>query len=106
MTPMDISVWLLLFATPERKVRNGSVRLPYTSHARHLKTAPFPGVILPSLSPESINVHFGSADFDTPPLLTQRQKPRLMFNAFRSKVEICFFSPGDTRGKRGRKKIK
>ncbi|GIX68324.1 hypothetical protein CDAR_319701 [Caerostris darwini] len=34
-------------ATPERKIRNGSVRLPYTSHARHLKIAPFLGMVLP-----------------------------------------------------------
>ncbi|GIZ05341.1 hypothetical protein CEXT_541271 [Caerostris extrusa] len=60
------------FGNSKRKTRNGSVRHPYTSHARHLKTVPFPSVILPSSLlcsqlPKSINVHFGSPDFDTSP---------------------------------------
>ncbi|GIX68322.1 hypothetical protein CDAR_319691 [Caerostris darwini] len=59
--------------------------------------------VLPSLLcsrlQKSINVHFGSAHSDIPPPRMQRQKPRLMFNAFRSKVGI-YFSAQETRGEK------
>ncbi|GIX68326.1 hypothetical protein CDAR_319711 [Caerostris darwini] len=91
-------------ATPERRIPNGSVRLPYTSHARHLKIAPFPGCD-PAPLPQSYAVGSrspstsisGSADSDTSPFRMQRQKPRLKFNAFRLKGGI-YFSAQETRG--------
>ncbi|GIY23558.1 hypothetical protein CEXT_804771 [Caerostris extrusa] len=71
-TELQIPVFCAEKATPEKKENPSWQCSTPTSRARHLK-GPFPGVILPSPSPEqsvsykSINVYFGSAYSDTSP---------------------------------------